>query len=1132
MATPAPPPGAPASPEALVAALQAALADPDESSKVDPAPVVRAWLIDLVDGALAATNDALDAAVKAGIACQYVQLLANSLRDPAPTVVKRATATLGSITAVFFAKAVVDPAFVPTWQSMIQIRDTLLPLIPQANVNDGVKLAILKYMQALVLILSLAPMAAPASTVSVSRVPPTHPALKPSELLAMGAAMVDIMVKMCASGAMSPSCTTTLIALLTQIATERPQHLPMIAQSFLAMIAPLQHQPATLARNSTLRAVKVALLLLAKHPAVDSTLFATLCDTCQHQLGAKWHELPRRRRDAHDPENAKAEAIMQNRIAVAEAIHSQIDVTALPLNVVVEIIVESLRAIPEDQVMYAISRQRQRLADEAAAHAASGHATVPTAATAAAETPVAQESMGVDGAAAGRPSDDVDRAAAIETPVPQDEVMDEDEDEDAAAHRYAAIGLDAAHPMDVFMRLLDAESIVADDGDLAKKPLRTNRGRAQWIGIVTRLIARVYHHVGEEPTDEDVDDSALGNQLRQCLADHICAAFRARHELALVWLHEEWKQGHVDQARKWALALLDRVLEEKLVEPRDKSLVRFVADMPPVVPADVLVARLAAVCLSPTVDTAQPIFMASVLALKELVDFHPKARTPAFCALRTLAVHPIKGARAPAIIAFKQYYPDHPSLGPLVRHHAVRCLARIVHPRFVDVSDENLADATRTAESDDAVFASHRDPTDMPTSPTKSAPEAPDARRDARVLAQLELVLALCTRDPHLLADVFAASANMPLTVQPLLREHIAPLVRYIAAAQLRMPSGEVAAELSALLDVLKECPPRSEPLALRVLVLLTNGLPLVPELVEVGRKLHDERGLGGKFLLPIIGGLDKGYILRHLSQLVAILDGSEQSKKIWREVVTRVSDGAMPIVPPAELMVALHMLDAVPDLDLRKVMEATQLCLQMPHLFTGDTLAKALHVMSESGGHTLDPATNELTGWPKLLMRTLIQALNLHPTLAPFAKNMLLRLATRGISRASPLLWEGFLRAFRATLPTSLSVALAVPHDALEKLLDRVPDVRQQLIEWIDGKGLARQPRMARVWGILTGEGVEQQQVDGTLVGAQEPGDGQGPPPPSDGVGVGVGLPAPNGDEGGGAPPVVPTEDAQMAEG
>ncbi|KNE54287.1 hypothetical protein AMAG_00275 [Allomyces macrogynus ATCC 38327] len=683
-------------------------------------------------------------------------------------------------------------------------------------------------------------------------------------------------------------------------------------------------------------------------------------------------------------------------------------------------------------------------------------------------------------------------------------------------------------PMDVFMRLLDAEPVVADDGDLARKPLRTNRGRAQWIGIVTRLIARVYHHVGEELTDEDVDDSALGNQLRQCLADHICMAFRARHELALVWLHEEWKQGHVDQARKWALALLDRVLEEKLVEPRDKSLVRFVADMPPVVPGDILVARLAAVCLSPTVDTAQPIFMASVLALKELVDFHPKARTPAFCALRTLAVHPIKAARAPAIIAFKQYYPDHPSLAPLVRHHAVRCLARIVHPRFLDISDETLAESTRTAESDDAVFASLPAPTDMPTSPTKLAPDAPDARRDARVLAQLELVLALCTRDPHLLADVFAASANMPPTVQPLLREHIAPLVRYIAAAQLRMPSGEVATELSALLDVLRECPPRSEPLALRVLVLLTNGLPLVPELVEVGRKLHDERGLGGKFLLPIIGGLDKGYILRHLSQLVAILDGSEQSKKIWREVVTRVSDGATPIVPPAELMVTLHMLDAVPDLDLRKLMEATQLCLHMPHLFTGDTLAKALHVMSESGGHTLDPATNELAGWPKLLMRTLIQALNLHPTLAPFAKNMLLRLATRGISRASPLLWEGFLRAFRATLPASLSVALAVPHDALEKLLDRVPDVRQQLIEWIDGKGLSRQPKMARVWGILTGGGVEDvepvPQEDGGMVDAQENG-GQRPPP-SDG---GVGMVEHSGDGDGDGPPA---EDAQMNEG
>jgi hypothetical protein len=144
----------------------------------------------------------------------------------------------------------------------------------------------------------------------------------------------------------------------------------------------------------------------------------------------------------------------------------------------------------------------------------------------------------------------------------------------------------------------------------------------------------------------------------------------------------------------------------------------------------------------------------------------------------------------------------------------------------------------------------------------------------------------------------------------------------------------------------------------------------------------------------------------------------------------------------------------------------AIQLCLGMESLFTQEILAKGLHQMVESGGGKGSAGGT----WPKLLLRTVLQALAIHSGLAPFVKNILAKLASREIWKHK-MLWEGWIRALRATLPASLSLSLALPAEQVEDILNRVPGLRASLAEWIQTKGIFRQPRVAAVLPLVFGD-------------------------------------------------------------
>jgi hypothetical protein len=582
------------------------------------------------------------------------------------------------------------------------------------------------------------------------------------------------------------SCVTASINLLSQLGKERPCFHRYISEAFIKMVDRFQSIPNSLERNSVLRTIKNGLVLLVKQPMDDGAFFARICDVCE-AMGAKSIELPRQRRDINDPEFVPCvtapsqEELLRERIRVAEAIRMQIDVKSLPLPIIIEMIIQSLQVIPQSEVDYAISRQKQVLSALAASAAPAQNVTFKE------EENIKQEVYVPE------------IAPETASHLPQEEVVPEEvmEDFEHSPTQYDSVDMNNVHIIDVFLRLLQGSLILADDGDAEKKPLRMNRGKIQWIQLVSRMVARVYGSTG------------LADQLRQCLTDFVCENFKQRYELAQIWLLEEWKLDQ-DQATAWYLTIIDRVLEDQLIEPRDRAFVRFVVDFPCI--PTMLVTRLKNLCNAPNVDPTQPTFVAAVLALKELVDYVPKCRPLAFQAILDLACHSTKQARAPAIISLKQYFPDHPTLSNLVCAHAISSLERLGDPSFTE---------------DSSTTENHED----------------------KVLAQLELSFALCARDPSFFSTVLSEYARLPPSVQPHVRAHVGPLVRAMTSSDTVPPT---------LVAALENFPLGAESLVLRVLVVLTENAEPSQELVEAIRRMHKEKYLDGRFLLPIISKLDK----------------------------------------------------------------------------------------------------------------------------------------------------------------------------------------------------------------------------------------------------------------------------------
>merc|ERR1719394_422366 len=140
----------------------------------------------------------------------------------------------------------------------------------------------------------------------------------------------------------------------------------------------------------------------------------------------------------------------------------------------------------------------------------------------------------------------------------------------------------------------------------------------------------------------------------------------------------------------------------------------------------------------------------------------------------------------------------------------------------------------------------------------------------------------------------------------------------------------------------------------------------------------------------------------------------------------------------PADLMIAIHNIDTT-KCDMKTIIKATGICFQDKNVYTMEVLTIVLQQLMEQ------------KDIPLLLLRTVIQSVALYPNLIGFTMNILQRLIVKQVWKQK-MLWEGFIKCCERTKPQSFRVLLQVPPTQLRLLLDSAVELREPLLEHVQG--------------------------------------------------------------------------------
>ncbi|CAG5043566.1 unnamed protein product [Parnassius apollo] len=206
-------------------------------------------------------------------------------------------------------------------------------------------------------------------------------------------------------------------------------------------------------------------------------------------------------------------------------------------------------------------------------------------------------------------------------------------------------------------------------------------------------------------------------------------------------------------------------------------------------------------------------------------------------------------------------------------------------------------------------------------------------------------------------------------------------------------PPGALRPSFQALLD---ECPRGAETLLTRLVHILTEKAPPSHELVSRVRELYATRVSDVRFLIPVLNGLSKKEILAALPKLIKL------NPVVVKEVFNKLLGLQNPNeehspVSPEDLLVELHLIDPS-KADLKYIIKATAICFAEKNTYTQDVLSAVLQRLAE------EPDI------PVLMMRSVLQALTLHPGLAPLALDILRLLIDKEVW-THKVAWEGWVK-------------------------------------------------------------------------------------------------------------------------
>ena len=488
--------------------------------------------------------------------------------------------------------------------------------------------------------------------------------------------------------------------------------------------------------------------------------------------------------------------------------------------------------------------------------------------------------------------------------------------------------------------------------------------------------------------------------------DHLLDRFQARHELAILWLHELYAVelravagpsspagvgglvysgkggGRYNVALK---SLLLRLLEGG--EEGLRTVPRLLAEAPAI---DAAVLELVAgACDGGDDKLSRHVGLSSLLAV---AVHHPNWRDMCMGRLLAFAVATDDSMRSAAVklVATKLFHL--PFVAPRIREFAVGNL-RIA-------CGLAAAGAVSAVDGGEVVAA-------------PAGEEVAGARAH-----QLHLFLSLVPHRHDMLDDLVQVYVEAGSAARLALQAAIGGMVRLVGAG-----SAQLQRIISSQAGGLKE----AEELVLAMIRDLAEHAAPAPALLVAVREAYSNTK-DARLMVYVCHAMTKDQVEESLGRVVALPSATVAV------ALHRLLHARPPPLAPEQLVAALHRLSPTKELSLRRLAEAVELCLGERDVFPTQVLAVVLQRVSEQ------------SPLPVLCMRTVLLCLRLCPDLAPFVLGTILqRLVARQVWKQPPL-WEGFLRCCKQTLPRSVEALLTLPPAQLSDAIQACPELWRPL--------------------------------------------------------------------------------------
>ncbi|MCO5590039.1 hypothetical protein L7F22_044008 [Adiantum nelumboides] len=606
-----------------------------------------------------------------------------------------------------------------------------------------------------------------------------------------------------------------------------------------------------------------------------------------------------------------------------------------------------------------------------------------------------------------------------------------------------------------------------------------------WTVLITRLATRGLdeHATSSEDNKEEkrISLKQQSDSVRELMLQFILEDFAHRTEFALQWIAEEFhcflllkKKGIlIDEGEStysiWLQKITAAVIEK--MDSKDKTLYEFLSRIPQL--TDSVIGTIQSLCLDKTKMAA------GFTMLRDLAIHRVPARTMICSYLLGLARNAEKMVRGAAIITVRNWVrangqgqsPAGDTLENEVLEFAKTGLKRLT------VKDQHASNGNSN-ESQNGLTNGKEDLTKTEKATEENATNDPDAKQsvlddpnaeiqsDDDVLRLVELPFALCVRVPEMLDEVFNAYAEMPLQVQKAVETHIKPLVQNLGSNN------------NKLLYLIQHHPPAADSLAVNVFGIL-GSKQRSKKMVDMVKQMAEENSneIDPRFLIPILPDLEKAEIIKYLPRVVSILSSDKPEdrlmlKNVFTSIVQPPEQGfgsvstnlprvrQSELLSPVELMSLLH--HAEPEIGRKTAADAIRLCFGMTDIFRSEVIGAVLNLLIE------EPVL------PVLFMRTAIIAVRTYKALSSYISTIFLsRLIIKKVWQ-QPLLWEGFIICAKQTAPASLSALIQLPREQLRDVVEKQPDLRVGLRDYLIKKAGGNKARL-RSFLELLGEGGDE---------------------------------------------------------